>query len=301
MLTRWDRIKATQRMQAYIEARLGEPITMAQLARAARYSPWHAARVFKEITGTAPFDYIRKRPQSAAAQQQRGSGRKVVDVAIDIAICSHQGFTRAFARQFGMSPRHFRQTGAPVRLFMPSEHRGWYTERQRGGRELEQNRQRETVFVQVVDWPARKLIVRRGQKATHYFEYCEEVGCDVWEQLGAITEALNEPMGLWLPANLRTPGTSEYVQGVAVPESYSGEVPEGFDSFDLPACKMMVFQGPPFKDEDFEQAITSLWDLMKTYDPEPYGFAWADEAGPRFQLRPEGYRGYIEGRPVRAL
>ena len=40
---------------------------------------------------------------------------------------------------------------------------------------------------------------------------------------------------------------------------------------------------------------------MKTYRPETYGFAWADEDGPRFQLRPEGYRGYIEGRLVRAV
>jgi AraC family transcriptional regulator len=41
--------------------------------------------------------------------------------------------------------------------------------------------------------------------------------------------------------------------------------------------------------------------LMKTYNPELYGFKWADEDGPRFQLEPLGYRGYIEGRPVRQL
>jgi AraC family transcriptional regulator len=37
------------------------------------------------------------------------------------------------------------------------------------------------------------------------------------------------------------------------------------------------------------------------YNPEIYGFCWADEDGPRFQLEPQGYRGYIEGRPVRAI
>jgi len=40
---------------------------------------------------------------------------------------------------------------------------------------------------------------------------------------------------------------------------------------------------------------------MKSYKPETYGFAWADDDGPRFQLKPDGYRGYIEGRPVRQL
>ena len=72
----------------------------------------------------------------------------------------------------------------------------------------------ETVFVQVLDWPVRKMIVKRAKKATHYFEYCEEVGCDVWDELAAVESALQEPMGLWLPEAFRAPGTSEYVQGV---------------------------------------------------------------------------------------
>ena len=106
---------------------------------------------------------------------------------------------------------------------------------------------------------------------------------------------------MWLPDRLRPAGTSEYVQGVEVAADFAGEVPEGFEVTELPACKMMVFQGPPFEDKDFEQAISSLWDVMKSYKPETYGFAWADDDGPRFQLKPEGYRGYIEGRPVRAV
>jgi AraC family transcriptional regulator len=158
-----------------------------------------------------------------------------------------------------------------------------------------------TVFVQVLDRPARKAIVKRGRNATHYFEYCEEVGCEVWDQLAAIPDALQEPLGMWLPESLRAPETSEYVQGVEVAADYAGPGTEGFEVIELPAAKMMVFQGPPFEEKDFEQAITSLWDVMNSYKPETYGFTWADEDGPRFQLRPEGYRGYIEGRPVRTL
>ena len=66
-------------------------------------------------------------------------------------------------------------------------------------------------------------------------------------------------------------------------------------------CKMMVFQGPPFDDEKFESAITNLWDLIKGYDPSFYGYKWANDDGPRFQLAPMGYRGYIEALPVRPL
>ncbi len=301
MLTRWDKIQAVRRMQDHIEAHLTEPITMATLARAARYSPWHAARLFKEMTGKAPFEYVRARRLSAAADALRRSSRPVVDVAFEFVFDSHEGFTRAFGRQFGTTPTRYRKSGNPVELFMPPQLEDWYRRRQRGEGAMTDKNNPETVFVQVLDRPERKLIVKRGVKATHYFEYCEEVGSDVWDELTTVKQALQEPMGLWLPDSLRSDGTSEYVQGVEVPAVFDEPVQDGFEVVDLPACKMMVFQGPPFDDKDFEQAISTLWDVMASYKPETYGFEWADDDGPRFQLRPEGYRGYIEGRPVRQV
>jgi AraC-like DNA-binding protein/predicted transcriptional regulator YdeE len=301
--TRWEKIKAAERMQAYIEAHLQDRITMADLAKAARYSQWHAARVFREITGNSPFEYIRLRRLSSAAERLRESTCPVVDVAFDFVFDSHEGFTRAFSRQFGMAPTRFRRGQPTVELFMPPQLREWYARRQRGESAMAEKEKNglQTVFVQVLDRPARKLVVKRGRKATHYFEYCEEVGCEVWDQLASISNALHEPMGLWLPKSLQADGTSQYVQGVEVPLDDQEELPDGFVAMELPACKMMVFQGPPFKDEDFEQAITTLWDVINRYRPETYGFTWADEDAPRFQLKPEGYRGYIEGRPVRPV
>jgi AraC family transcriptional regulator len=156
-----------------------------------------------------------------------------------------------------------------------------------------------TIFVQVVERPARKLILKRGTKAEDYFSYCAEVSCDVWDVLKNIQEALYEPIGMWLPENLRLPGTSVYCQGVEVSSNYAGTIPEGFEVIDLPPCKVMVFQGEPYDDAQFQEAIGNFWEAIKNYDPGLHGFCWADEDGPRFQLEPRGQRGYIEGRPVR--
>ncbi len=60
-MSEWEKLKAVQRMQDFIESHLKERITLTALARSARYSPWYAARVFKECTGKAPFEYIRLR------------------------------------------------------------------------------------------------------------------------------------------------------------------------------------------------------------------------------------------------
>ncbi|ADL52237.1 hypothetical protein [Clostridium cellulovorans] len=155
--------------------------------------------------------------------------------------------------------------------------------------------------MEVIDKPARKMILRRGKDATEYFWYCKEVGYDNWRILVSIKEAVSEPMGMWLPENLRTPGTSVYVQGVEVPLNYEGEIPEGFEIIKLKPCKMMVFKSQPYEDEKFMDMIQEMWGFLKNYNPEIYGFKWAEEDGPRFQFAPMGYRGYIEGRPVRAI
>ncbi len=154
------------------------------------------------------------------------------------------------------------------------------------------------VFVQIVERPARKLLVRRGVKASYYHEYCRELGCDVWDILYGVKEALYEPVGLRLPERLRK-GGSEYVQGVELPLDYTGPVPEGFELTELAPCKMMVFQGPPYDDDLYVEAVGELWAFIHGFDPRLYGYEWAMEEAPRFQLAPMGYRGCIEARPVR--
>lgn len=297
----WENINAVERMQSYIEAHLHEPITLYMLANAAGYSPWHAAKIFKALTGKGPFEYIRALRLSRAAIRLLNEDIRIVDVAFDFVFDSHEGFTRAFSKQFGVTPQRYSQNRPPIKLFIPNNIRHQILTREKGDYKMPESFKTSTIFVQVVDRPARKLILKRGIKAADYYAYCEEVGCDVWNVLCGIRQALYEPVGMWLPEKFQAPGTSQYAQGVEVQLDYSGPIPEGFDLIELPACKMMVFQGSPYDDAAFEEAIGSLWETMANYKPEIYGFKWADEDGPRFQLEPQGYRGYIEGRPVRAL
>ena len=149
------------------------------------------------------------------------------------------------------------------------------------------------IFIQLIDRPARACIVKRATTATEYFQYCEEVGCDVWGVLSSVKEALGEPMGLWLPEAWRPQGTSEYVQGVEVPLDYQKPLPEGYEMMRLPAQTFMVFQGEPYDDEHYGEAIDALQSAIKRYDPAVVGYQ-KDPKGPRFQLEPRGERGYIE-------
>ncbi len=300
-MERWEKIDAVQRMQDYIDENINDVITLSDLAKAAGYSQWHSARIFRELIGKSPFEYIRVLRLSKAAMKLRDNRIKIVDVALDFVFNSHEGFTRAFTKEFGVAPKSYSNDPNPIKLFIPYRIREYYLTFQKGDDMVMENKGTNTVFVQVIERPERKLILKRGINATHYFEYCEEVGDDVWGMLVSIKEELYEPAGMWLPKTMIKPGTSEYVQAVEVPYDYNGKVPEGFDMVDLPPCKMMVFQGEPYEDENFGEAIGELWEVIEKFNPGIYGFEWAKEEAPRFQLEPQGYRGYIEARPVRPL
>ena len=156
------------------------------------------------------------------------------------------------------------------------------------------------VFVQAVDKPARKVIIKRGKTATEYWSYCQEVGCDVWGILTSMKSLCQEPVCLWLPEKYRKKGTSEYVQGVEVDLHYDGIVPDGFDVITLPAAKYLMFQGEPFHEEDYCRAIEAVQVFMEKYHPAVIGYAW-DDTNPRIQLEPRGERGYIELKAVRPI
>ena len=295
--------RAAERIKRYIAPRLREPITAADVARAAGYSQYHAARVFKRETGLSPFEYIRRERLLASARALRAGNRRVLDVALDYVFDSHEGFTRAFTKGFGISPKQYASRPEPEGWLIPTR----YLDRSQSVPEGKNMQQTAVIFTQIVERPARKLILRRAKEADNYFDYAEEVGCGEngnsapWDILCGIREAMYEPVGLWLPDNMRPEGTGLYAHGVEVPADYSDAVPEGFDMIGLPACKLIVFQGEPYKDENFQQAVGLCMERIAVFNPEVYGYQYAPELAPRMQLAPQGWRGYIEMMPVAAM
>ncbi len=294
-----DLAYVVQKIQDYIEKNISSPITMKQLANEAGYSPWYLARMFKEVTGKAPFEYIRSMRLTHAALILRDRDKKVIDVALDFVFDSQEGFTRAFSKEFGISPGKYKAKTPPIKLFLPYKAYDTYRAFQNLNHKDERMEEMtKSIFVQIIERPERKCLLKRGTKAEDYFEYCEEVGCEVWNVLSSVKEALYEPIGMWLPKHLMPENTSKYVQGVELPMDYDKEIPEGYELIVLPPCRMMVFQGEPYNDDDFGYEIGEVWKHIDKFNPEIYGYQWAPESAPRFQLIPLGYRGYIEARPV---
>ena len=289
-----EHIEAVQRMQDYIETNLDKNITTADLANASRYSPWYSYRLFVELLHMTPAVYIRRLRLSKSALRLRDEKVKIIDVALDSGFESVDGYQRAFYKEFGCNPYEYSIRPTPIYLFKP------YGIKYANRKESKDMSEVKSVFVQVIEKPERKVIIKRGKEATEYFKYSEEVGCDVWGLLCSMKSICGEPVCLWLPQKYIAEGTSQYVQGVEVAMDYSGEIPEGFDVIELPKCKYIMFQGEPFEEEDFCEAIEEVWSAVKKYNPTAIGYKW-DDSNPRIQLEPIGTRGYIELYPVKDI
>jgi len=272
------------------------------LAGVAAYSPWQALRVFAEITRKTPFAYIRDIRLSEAAKKLRDSKLSVLDIALSLAFGSHEGFTKAFSRQFGVTPVRYRKELPQLPFFEYHPVKNYFKSK---SEEAEHNMTTNIVFTQVIERPARKLLIYPGKKATGYFEYCEEVDAGyAWITVSNVKEAINYPMSVWLPENMRIPGKSIYGMASEVPSDFTGIIPEGFDIIDLPSCKYMVFHGEPYDEaivgeEYYQTAVGIVWDAIKRYNPKHFGWDWSPEDAPRFQFPPTPECGYVEGLPVR--
>ncbi len=282
-----ERVAAVQKMQDYIEQHINEDITLADLARVSLFSPWYSYRLFKEYTTYTPSDYIRRIRLSKSAIRLRDEKVRVLDIALEMGFQSVDGYQRAFVREFGCNPGEYAKKPIPIQLFIPY---GVKFEEIRKEYKMEHVK---NVFIQLIQKPERNVMLRRGEKARDYFEYCEEMGCDVWGMLLSIKPTIGEPVAMWLPKEYRPQGTSEYVQGVEIPPDYNGVIPDQFEIVKFPATEYMMFQGEPFMEEEYLQAIGEVQEAIEKYNPSFLGYEW-DTTNPRIQLEPVGKRGYIE-------
>jgi AraC family transcriptional regulator len=110
----------------YLEAALGDRFDLGRAARQAGFSRWHFMRLFQTAAGMPVAEYVRRRRLSRAAESL-AAGQPVVDTALDWGYGSQAAFTRAFSREFGVSPaayaRRSRAGGAPPGLVLPFEPR----------------------------------------------------------------------------------------------------------------------------------------------------------------------------------
>jgi AraC-like DNA-binding protein len=96
------------------DARFADPLTVADLARAAGLSPAHFSRAFRKAFGESPHVYLLTRRLERAAALLRTTDRSVADVCMAVGLTSVGSFTTSFTRLFGKSPLAYRASFPPA-------------------------------------------------------------------------------------------------------------------------------------------------------------------------------------------
>jgi AraC-like DNA-binding protein len=101
-----DRVEAAKN---YLTSRLGDPITLDDVALAVHTSPFHLARVFHQRTGMPVHRYLtRLRLRTSLARLADGAS-DLTTLALELGFSSHSHFTDAFRREFGRTPSAVRR------------------------------------------------------------------------------------------------------------------------------------------------------------------------------------------------
>lgn len=93
----------------FMEQHFAEPLTIGDLARAARMSETSLFRQFRQIMDRSPIDYLIRLRIQKAAQLLRREQLRVKEASEAVGFTDSNYFTRQFGKVMGVSPRAYRQ------------------------------------------------------------------------------------------------------------------------------------------------------------------------------------------------
>lgn len=96
------------KVQIYIQDNLDGDLTLETLSKVASTSRYHFHRIFKGMTGETVAEYVRRVRLEQSAHLLKYTDYSILDVALDAGYQTHEAYTRAFHRRFGISPSQFR-------------------------------------------------------------------------------------------------------------------------------------------------------------------------------------------------
>lgn len=102
----------------WVDENAASEITLARMAALADMSPFHFLRVFTQVLGVTPHQYLLRSRLRHAARLLVERDRPITDIAYDVGFADLSNFTRTFHRFAKVSPREFRMASAGERKIL---------------------------------------------------------------------------------------------------------------------------------------------------------------------------------------
>jgi AraC family transcriptional regulator len=105
------------RIRDYVEAHLGDRLTLTEIAAVACLSPYHLSRSFKLTTGIGLHQYVVRRRIERARHLLVRTELPLAEIAGIVGFDSQASFTARFRREIGVSPGRLRADRSPPAQF----------------------------------------------------------------------------------------------------------------------------------------------------------------------------------------
>ena len=92
----------------HVQTHLESDLNLDMLAERVGFSAYHYHRIFRKIIGEPVKEYVRRLRIERAAYRLKVSEETILHIALDAGFKTHESFTRAFTRQFRITPNIFR-------------------------------------------------------------------------------------------------------------------------------------------------------------------------------------------------
>lgn len=89
--------------KSFIDANVGAPLSLRDVASAVQLSEFHMSRLFKQAYGVSPMRYF-KEARLSCAKKELLCGRRVADIAAQYGFSDESHFCRSFLSKFGVTP-----------------------------------------------------------------------------------------------------------------------------------------------------------------------------------------------------
>lgn len=101
--------KSINRVIEHVKNNLHEATDLHTLAGVARISPWHFHRIFKQVIGESPADYVTRLRMEYVADRLQTTPLSLAELAERTGYSSEQALSRAFKGYFDLPPKTFRR------------------------------------------------------------------------------------------------------------------------------------------------------------------------------------------------
>ena len=101
--------------------RLPGELSGEQVAARFHFSRFHFDRVIRSVAGESPQAFRRRILLERAAYRMVTTKAPLIDIAVEAGYGSHEAFTRAFGRAYGVPPAAWRKAPGRIRIAAPSD------------------------------------------------------------------------------------------------------------------------------------------------------------------------------------